>query len=140
MIFTFGLLIYLWYQQSKDVTKSAEIILENDIGFTGSIVSYNKSTNHSFGVIKFRIIKSSKQEFNISDPRVIYPYRLSKNYGEFYGYIPLGIKVGQLIRLYARKKTIEIYDGTGEVAQTDVFIISDRHFINYVEEHTLFKK
>ncbi|WP_443946626.1 hypothetical protein ACJVDH_05850 [Pedobacter sp. AW1-32] len=134
-----SLLVILWYYKSKDEKKPAEIILEkNSIDFTGRIISYNKSTDRAFGVIKFKVIKSSKEAFSIPDPKWLYPYRLENGYGEFYGYIPLGITEGQLIRLNAGEKSVKLYNGDAEFANTSVFVTSERKFIEYVNEHTSF--
>ena len=135
------LLTILWYYKGKNEKRPAEIVLEkNNIGFTVRIISYNKSTDRAFGVIKFKIIKSNKEAFNISDPKLLYPYRLEKGYGEFYGYIPLGIMAGQLIRLDAGEKSAKLYNGKIEFAKTSVFVTSERKFIEYVNEHTSFDR
>ncbi len=136
-----SIITILWYYKDKDEKKPAEIILEkNNISFTGRIISYNKSTNHSYGVVRFKVIKSNKETFNISDPKLLYPYRLEKGYGEFYGYIPLEIMVGQLITLDAGEKSAKLYNGKAEFAKTSVFVTSDRKFIEYVNKHTSFNR
>lgn len=138
----FVCLITVWrYYGDKDEKKPAETVLEkNNVGFTGRIISYSKSTDRAFGVIKFKVIKSTKEGFNVSDPKVLYPYRIEKGYGEFYGYIPLGIMAGQLIRLNAGEKSVKLYNGNEELAKTSVFVTSEQKFIEYVNEHTSFNK
>jgi hypothetical protein len=129
------------YFEDEDQKKPTEIILEkNNVSFTGRIISYNKSTNHSYGILKFKVIKTNKESYNIFDPKLLYPYRLEKTYGEFYGYIPLGIMVGQLITLKAGEKSVKLYYGKAEFAKTSVFVTSDRQLIEYVNEHTSFYK
>lgn len=136
-----SLITILRYYLDKDEKKPAENILKkNNIGFNGRIISYSRSTNHAFGVIKFKVIKSNKEAFNISDPKLLYPYRLEKGYGEFYGYVPLEIRVGQLIRLNAGEKSVKIYNSNAEFAKTSVFVTSERKFIKYVNEHTSFNR
>ena len=136
----FVCLITVWrYYGDKNEKKPAETVLEkNNIGFTGRIISYNRSTDRAYGVIKFTVITSNKGTFNISDPKWLYPYRLEKGYGEFYGYIPLGITAGQLIRLNAGGKSVKLYNANAEFAKTSVFVTSERKFIEYVNEHTSF--
>jgi hypothetical protein len=141
LILILSLITVLEYYEDKDEKKPAEIILKkNNISFTGRIISYNKSTNHSYGVLKFKIIKSNKKTFNISNPKLLYPYRLEKSYGEFYGYIPLGVMVGQLITLKAGEKSVKLHNGEAEFAKTSVFVTSEKQFIEYVNEHTSFYK
>lgn len=135
------MLTILWYYQGKDEKKTAEIILEKyNLGFIGRIISYNKSTNHSYGVIRFKVIKSNKESFKVSDPELLYPYRLEKGYGEFYGYIPWDIRIGQQIRLNAGEKSVKLFNGDTEFTNTSVFVTSERKFIEYVNEHTSFSK
>lgn len=137
-----SVLTILWYYKGKDEKKTAEIILEKyNIGFTGRIISYNKSTNHSYGVIRFKVIRSNKESFNkVSDPELLYPYRLEKDYGEFYGYIPLDIRIGQQIRLNAGEKNVKLFNGDTEFTKISVFVTSERKFIEYVNEHTSFSR
>ncbi|MDY0905468.1 hypothetical protein [Pedobacter sp. CFBP9032] len=138
----FVCLITVWqYYGDQDEKKPAETVLEkNNICFTGRIISYNRSTDRAYGVIKFTVITSNKGNFNISDPKWLYPYRLEKGYGEFYGYIPLGITAGQLVRLNAGEKSVKLYNGNAEFAKTSVFVTSERNFIEYVNEHTSFNR
>lgn len=139
LILVVSLITVLRYYEDKDEKKPAEIILKKrNIGFNGRIISYYRSTDRAFGVIKFKVIKSNKETFSISDPKLLYPYRLEGGYGEFYGYIPLGITVGQLIRLNAGEKSVKLYNGNAEFAKTTVFVTSERKFIAYVNEHTSF--
>lgn len=136
-----SLITTLKYYADKEEVRPAEIILEkNNISFTGRIISYNKSMDRAFGVIRFKIIKSNKEAFSISDPKLLYPYRLENGYGEFYGYIPLEIKVGQLIRLNAGEKSVKLYNENAEFTKTSVFVTSERKFIEYVNEHTSFNR
>lgn len=141
LISLLSLLTIFWYYSGKDEKKPAEVVLEkNNIGFTGRIISYNKSTDRAFGVIKFKVITSNKEDFNLSDPKWLYPYRLEKGYGEFYGYIPLGVTPGQLIKLNVGEKSVKLYNGELEFAKTSVFVTSEKKFIEYVNEHTSFNK
>lgn len=141
LVLVLSLLTVLWYYKSKDEKKSAEIILEkSNVDFTGRIVSYNKSTDRSFGLIRFQVIKSNKEFFNILDQKLLYPYRLEKGYGEFYGYIPVGITVGQLIRLDAGEKSVKLYNGKVEFAKSSVFVTLEKKIIEYVNEHTSFNR
>lgn len=141
LILILSVLTILWYYKGKDEKKTAEIILEKyNIGFTGRIISYNKSTNHSYGVIRFKVIRSNKESFKVSDQELLYPYRLEKGYGEFYGYIPWDIKIGQLIRLNAGEKSVKLFNGDTEFTKISVFVISERKFIEYVNEHTSFSR
>jgi hypothetical protein len=140
-MFILVLMTLLWYYKNKDDNKPADILLRNNnISFTGRIISYKKSTNHSYGVIRFKVIKSNKETFNISDSKLLYPYRLENGYGEFYGYIPLGIMVGQLIMSDAAEKSVKLYNEKAEFAETSVFVTSDRKFIEYVNDHTSFNR
>lgn len=135
LIFLLSLLTIFWYYQSKGEKKSLEIILDNKIDFMGSVISYDKSMNHSFGVIRFKVIKSNKITFTALHPKLIFPYRLEKGYGEFYGYLPLEIKVGQVIKLNAGEKSVKLYNGKSKSAQLSLFVISDSGFIEYVNQH-----
>jgi len=69
VLFVFVITV-LRYYGDKDKKKPAEIVLEkNNIGFTGHIISYNRSMDRAFGVIKFKVLTLNKETFNISDPR-----------------------------------------------------------------------
>ena len=95
LVLFLSLITGLRYYGDKDEKKPAETVLEkNNIGFTGRIISYNRSMDRAYGVIKFKVLTSNKGTFNVSDPKWLYPCRLEKDYGEFYGYIPLGITAG----------------------------------------------
>jgi hypothetical protein len=84
LLLILSLITYLWYYTDKQEKESAEIFLRKDnVSFTGRITSYSRSTNQSYGVVRFKVIKSNRETFNISDPRLLYPYRLKKGYGEF---------------------------------------------------------
>ncbi|SFW86144.1 hypothetical protein SAMN05661012_05846 [Chitinophaga sancti] len=69
----------------------------------------------------------------------MFPYRIKGTYAEFYGYVPLTVKVGDTVELDADKRRMNIYDSHYGLRVTYVLINTDDEDWEFVRRHTMFK-
>ncbi len=139
MILILGILIYIMLNINSGKDVSQDKLLMNHVNLTGTITSYTKSNNHSFGIVKFKVIKSNKRLVDFSNSEFLFPYRLEDNYAEFYGYVPIEIKVGQTINLNSDEKSAKFYENNIKLAEVILTISTDKQNIKYVKGNTTFK-
>ncbi|PWS29290.1 hypothetical protein DHW03_05590 [Pedobacter yonginense] len=124
-----------------DSKKNAPLdkLLINHVYLTGTVVSYDKSTNHSFGIVRVKVGKSNVENIDFSKSDFLFPYRVKKNYAELYGYIPPEIKVGQTIILDSNQKSVKFYQNDSLLTRFGIYITNDERNIVYVRENTRFR-
>lgn len=70
---------------------------------------------------------------------VMFPYRLSQGYAEFYGYVPVETKVGFIVDLDSDKEIMKIYDNDKLVRETTVAVSMEKRNIEFVRNNSKFK-
>ena len=139
MILILGILIYIILNINLGKDASQDKLLINHVNLVGTITSYTKSNNHSFGIVKFKVVKSNKRRVDFSKSEFLFPYRLEDDYAEFYGYVPIEIKVGQTINLNSDEKSAKFYENNKKLAEVILTISNEKQNIEYVKGNTTFK-
>jgi hypothetical protein len=109
------------------------------VKFSGKIISLDVSGNHAYGIIGISVLTTNKSEFVDTMQSVMFPYRLSQGYAEFYGYVPVETKIGFNIELDSDKGIMKIYDNNKLVRETAVAVSLERRNIEFVGKHSRFK-
>jgi hypothetical protein len=130
--------ICCWSCLSDQYTK-ANARVSNHVKFSGKIISLDVSGNHAYGIIGISVLTTNKSELVDTVQSVLFPYRLSQGYAEFYGYIPVETKIGFNIVLDSDKGMMKIYDNDKLVRETAVAVSLERKNIEFVAEHSRFK-
>jgi hypothetical protein len=138
-ILILGLIIYIIFNIDLREDASQDKLLMNHVNLTGTITSYIKSNNHSFGIVKFKVIKSNEEEIDFSKSEFLFPYRIKKKYAEFYGYVPMEAKIGQTINLNSDERSVKFYENKIKLAEVTLTISTDKQNMKYVKENTEFK-
>jgi len=130
--------ICFWSCLSDQYTKANARVL-NHVKFSGKIISLDVSGNHAYGIIGISVLTTNKSEFADTMQSVMFPYRLSQGYAEFYGYVPVETKIGFNIELDSDKGIMKIYDNDKLIKETGVAISLQKKNIEFVREHSKFK-
>ncbi|RAJ83449.1 hypothetical protein CLV59_103417 [Chitinophaga dinghuensis] len=136
IMFLFG--ICCWSCVSDQFSK-ANIRLQNHVKFSGKIIYLNVSSNHAYGIIGISVLTTNKNELVDSAQNFLFPYRLSQEYAEFYGYVPVETKIGFNIELDSDKGIMRIYDGNKLIRETAVAVSFERMNIDFVRKNSKFK-
>lgn len=139
-ILLFGFLIgivTLYNRSSDDIRKQSLEYLQNNVEFEGVILGYQRSDNHSFGVIQLKITRSNVTEFNKTLEKGVYPYRIKGNIAELYCTVSIERKKGDSVKVISNNQTIYYNPSTSE-EKVDIHIINDLYDINFIRKHTIF--
>ena len=141
MVLGLALIMYVKYTADADNRRIIEKPLRNHVAFTGQVLAFNISGNHSFGIIKIKVVKSNKSKVIVlyKNKNILFPYRIEGGYAEFYGYISLDIKINQTVKLNSDEKLMVFYDRDLKLAKTNVFVTSEKQNIAFIKENTSFK-
>lgn len=139
LLFALSIIVYVWYRISSKGYAEADLLLTNHVRFSGRIIGYNKSDNHAYGIIKIKVTAANTRVYIDSISSRLFPYKMKGDYAEFYGYIPVSVKVGYVVLLDSDARMMKIYDNNNFVAESDVRISSDSDNLAFVKQHTLFK-
>lgn len=139
MILILGLIIYIIFNIDLRKDASQDKLLMNHVNLIGTVTSYIKSNNHSFGIVKLKVIKSNKEQIDFSKSEFLFPYRIKGKYAEFYGYVPIELKIGQTISLNSDERSVKFYENKIKLAEVTLTISTDKQNIKYVKENTEFK-
>lgn len=139
LLAAFSIIAFASYRLGAKKMASAGNLIKNNIQFSGKILSYSRSHNHSYGIVKIKVIESNRREFTGSDSLGVFPYRIQGDYAEFYGYIPKAISIGDLIVLNSDEQTFTYYKSGKIEAGTMIFITAENENIQYVRANTAFK-
>lgn len=123
---------------SEQYTKANARVL-NHVKFSGKIISLKVSGNHSYGIIGISVLTTNKNEFVDSIQSVMFPYRLSQGYAEFYGYVPVETKIGFNIELDSDKEIMRIYNNDKLVRETAVAVSLEKKNIEFVRKNSKFE-
>lgn len=134
-----GIVVFIWFRISSKEYAKEDQVLTNHVRFSGTIISYNRSHNHAYGIIVIKITDTNTKEFADSSNYGIIPYKIKGADAEFYGYVPASIKVGNTVILDSDKRIMNIYDNKKFVAVTDVRMSSDIDNVEFVKQNTKFK-
>jgi len=139
LLFILSIIVYTWYTLSSEKYTKGDLLLTNHVRFSGRIIAYDKSTNHAYGIIKIKVTETNTKAFVDSTSSRLFPYKIKGGYAEFYGYIPVSVKVGHLILLDSDKRKLEISDNNNFIIGSDVRISSDKDNLAFVKLHTMFR-
>lgn len=127
-----------WSCLSDEFTKANARVL-NHVKFSGKIISLDVSGNHAYGIIGISVLTTNKSELVDSMQSIMFPYRLSQGYAEFYGYVPVETKIGFNIELDSDKGIMKIYDNDKLVRETTVEVSMEERDIEFVRKNSKFK-
>jgi hypothetical protein len=130
--------IFYYNQKSGEETIKLNDSLNNNVLFEGVVVRIQKSTNHAFGIITLKHVRSSVDEFNKQINGGIYPYRVTGDSAELYCTVSVGRKLGDSIKVVSNDLTI-YYNPQKSKEEGSLYVITDPYNIEYVEENTVFK-
>jgi hypothetical protein len=133
-------MIFVFLGNGSPEYKRADARLHNHVQFSGAIVSLNRSGNHAYGIIGIKVLSTNTNECCDTIKGYLFPYRLSGEYAEFYGYVPNVAEVGDSIVLDSDKKVMDIYANDSLIAKTDVGLSSEESNIKFVSRHSRFNK
>jgi hypothetical protein len=118
---------------------SPDKVFFNHVKFIGKITSFNKSDNHSFGIVKVKVFQSNVKNFSVDNLKEkLFPFRIDGNYAEFYGYIPIEIKIGDIVELDSDKASFKYYNSKNDYAETTLFMSDETTNIDFVNKHSSF--
>ncbi|MFP3507879.1 hypothetical protein, partial [Burkholderia sp. SIMBA_062] len=73
--------------------------MKNNVEFVGNIISFQKSSNHAFGIIRLKIIKKNIKNFDEILDKGIYPYKIKDKIAELYCTVSVDRKVGETVKV-----------------------------------------
>lgn len=130
--------ICCWSCLSDQYTKANARVL-NHVKFSGKIISLKVSGNHAYGIIGISVLTTNQNEFVDSMQSVMFPYRLSQGYAEFYGYVPVETKIGFNVELDSDKGIMKIYNNGKLVKETAVAVSLEERNIEFVRKNSKFE-
>jgi len=139
MISVLGIIVCIWVKIGSKHSRENNLLLTNHVKFSGKVISYNRSTNHAFGIIRIKVTESNTKALTDSVSKGLFPYKIKNSFAEFYGYVPASLKVGQKILLESDKRVIEVYDNNVIIWKADVSVSTEENDIAYVNKNTMFK-
>jgi hypothetical protein len=139
LLFLLGIVVFTWYKIGSKSYAESDKLLTNHVRFSGTIMSFQKSDNHAYGIIVIKLTDTNTKEFENDTIPGIFPYKVKGEYAEFYGYIPASIKVGNTVLLDSDKRIMNIYDNNTLLTATDVGVSSETENVLFVKQHTMFK-
>lgn len=81
MVLILGVLVCIWYGIWAKKTAEADKLLKNHIKFSGTVLAFDRSDNHGFGVVKMQVKTSNTKVFNnINSKYGLFPYRIAYDY------------------------------------------------------------
>jgi len=130
--------IFYINQRSDKETARLNNSLNNSVSFEGIAIRIQKSTNHSFGIITLKDVRSSVSEFNKQIKGGIYPYRINGDTAELYCTISADRKLGDSVKVISKDLTI-YYNPQKSNEEGSLYILTDPYNIEYIKENTVFK-
>lgn len=129
--------IFYYEQKSgKEIIKLNDS-LNNNVLFVGVIVKIQKSTNHAFGIITLKHVRSSVDEFNKQIEGGIYPYRFTGDMAELYCTVSVDRKLGDSVKVVSKDLTI-YYNPQKSNEKGSLYVVVDPYNVKYVKENTVF--
>jgi hypothetical protein len=113
--------------------------LQNHVVFSGRVVTFNRSGNHSYGVIGIHITKSNTPMIKDTLDFIQMPYRVEGSYGEFYGLVPGEIQINDSIIVESDKYSARFFRNGNQYFNTGLHYDGQERNIEYVKEYTKFK-
>lgn len=135
-----GFIFMIFYNSKKsrkEISKS-NTLLNNNVLFEGVVVRIHRSTNHAFGVIMLKHVRSNVDEFNKQVNGGIYPYKLSGDTAELYCTVSVDRKFGDSVKVVSNDVTI-YYNSHNSKETGSLYVVTDPYNIDYVKENTVFK-
>lgn len=135
-----GFFYSIFYYNNKSGKETIKLndSLNNNVVFEGVVVRIQKSTNHAFGIITLKHVKSSVDEFNKQIKGGVYPYRITGNTAELYCTVSVDRKLGDSVKVVSKDLTI-YYNPQNSREEGSLYVITDPYNIGYVKENTVFK-
>jgi hypothetical protein len=125
-------------KQSDKETKTSNDYLNNSIAFEGTITKIRRSTNHAFGIIELKLIRSSVKEFDKKVEEGIYPYKIRDGKAEVYCTVSVERKLGDSVNVVSKDHTI-YFNPQNSKEEGSLYILNDAYNISFVKENTIFK-
>lgn len=138
LLIGFFYLIFYYNQKSGEETIKLNDSLNNNVLFEGVVVRIQKSTNHAFGIITLKHVRSSVDKFNKQIKGGIYPYRVTGDSAELYCTVSVDRKLGDSVKVVSKDLTI-YYNPQKSKEEGSLYVITDPYNIEYVKENTVFK-
>lgn len=138
LLIVFISMVFYCNRQSDKKTKNSDDLLNNSIVFEGTITKFQASTNHAFGIIQLKLIRSSIKEFDKEIKEGIYPYKIKGDTAELYCTVSIERKLGDLVKFVSKDHTI-YFNPQNSKDEGSLFIITDPYNISFVKENTVFK-
>lgn len=138
----FSLFMVNYFDSSKKETIRSDRLMNNNLIFEGVVIGMQSSTNHSFGILEIKVLKTNRPNFSetITDEEGggIYPYKIKNGIAELYCTVSTQRKIGDYVKVVSNDKTI-YYNPTKSNEQGSLYIINKGYNLNYVTENTKFK-
>lgn len=131
-LFTLFILINKW---NKEKIKS-DVLLTNNIKFSGEILDLKVSKNHLFGIIKLKVDNTNTKMFLPPDTNM-YPYKIKDSIAEVYHYISNDLKKGIRVEVNSNDRIISFYNGETFMYDLDMWIITEKENIKFIKENTV---
>jgi len=108
IVLLIGFIFMIFYdnqKSKKEILKSNEF-LNNNVLFEGVVARIQKSTNHAFGIIMLKHVRSNVDEFRKQIKGGLYPYRFSGDTVELYCTVSVDRKLGDSVKVVSNDVTI----------------------------------
>ncbi|MFP3591982.1 hypothetical protein [Chryseobacterium sp. SIMBA_038] len=112
--------------------------MKNNVEFVGNIISFQKSSNHAFGIIRLKIIKKNIKNFDEILDKGIYPYKIKDKIAELYCTVSVDRKVGETVKVVSNDGVV-YYNPSNSREEGSLFIIDDPYNIDFVKMNTIFR-
>ncbi|MDO5614807.1 MAG: hypothetical protein Q4G16_01360 [Cruoricaptor ignavus] len=118
--------------------KESQIYLYNNVEFEGYVTNFERSNNHSFGIIQLKVIKSNTLDFDKKIETGIYPYKIKGDIAEIYCTVSVDRKKGDVVKVISNNETVYYNPERGN-EEGSIFIITDPYNIKFVKKNSSFK-
>lgn len=138
LLIIFICMVFYFLKQSNKEARKSNDYLNNNIVFEGTITNIRRSTNHAFGIIELKLIRSSVKEFDEKIEEGIYPYKIRDGKAELYCTVSIERKLGDSINVVSKDHTI-YFNPQNSNEEGSLYILHDPYNISFIKENTMFK-